>query len=39
MGSKVVVQKGYNDKNRLYKLIKLLRVPRLFELLNVERIR
>lgn len=39
MGNKTVISKGYYDKNRLYKLIKLLRVPRLFELLNVERIR
>ena len=30
---------GQQDLKRLYKLLKLLRVPRLFELLNVERIR
>lgn len=30
---------GIGDINRLYKLLKLLRVPRLFELLNVQRIK
>lgn len=28
-----------NDKSRLYRLLKLFRVPRLFELLNVDRIK
>jgi hypothetical protein len=38
-GPKQVVSAAGGDKSRLYRLLKLFRVPRLFELLNVDRIK
>jgi len=35
----VVSAAAGSDKSRLYRLLKLFRVPRLFELLNVDRIK